>query len=392
MRGQHLALSNSDSNSDKTSTSTVAIEYQQNWLTASGQKLFNSSVSQYLCNLDEINGDVQSQSFTEEESNNSTIHHPLVPSTEVNNEKVQHLYNFLEYLADARQNIEYRQRSTRIWKNKYDDYCVGLNQVDDENIVFCGRETNDNNNEKKSIDFKDEEGLRQSHLIITDDTIDLTSLPSEPIASFNQFSKSAHHQRKMKSNVDLFHLQNIQFDEQTNRIYYGPQSNVNLVHAKGRLSLYYPENSPEYLTATHIGLFLTTLLERLSNFFDNDILTNLHLTGLITSLCHFPHRLLLQLFFDETLSRDRDVPCLLHMLQKIGLAAQGFCDRIYDFENLFRAAKSSLQSMPIGGMNCKLLTEDYQQRTKTLMVTSNHQQETTESMYFLLFSINYLFL
>lgn len=401
MRGQHLALSQSDSNSDKTSTSTLAVEYQQNWLSASGQKLFNSSVSQYLCH----SGDEQDDDGGEDgEEESSTIYHPLASASASaaaarghgGGHQLRHLHTFFEYLLDAQQSIEQCQRSMRNWKNRFDDYCLQLNHIDDENIVFCGRETNDcEQPEEKLVDCEDEESLRQPQSMITEDTIDLTSLTPESMGSFSHSLVFAaklphhHHQRKIKSNLSLLNLQNIQFDEQTNRIYYGPQQNANWAQSNGRLGLYYPENSPEYLTATHIGLFLTTLFERLENFFDNDILTNLHLTGLLTRLCHFPHRLLLQLFFDETLSRDRDVPCLLHLLQKISLAAQGYCDRIYDFENLFRAARSSLQSMPIGEMNCKLLTGDYHQQPTlgTSMVATVGQPESPSCKLIIQFEI-----
>ncbi|OTF75266.1 hypothetical protein BLA29_008146 [Euroglyphus maynei] len=43
------------------------------------------------------------------------------------------------------------------------------------------------------------------------------------------------------------------------------------------------------------------------------------------------------------------------MYHKLSLEAQNYCDEIPDFEQVFQAAKSNLQSMPLGDVDCSLL-------------------------------------
>jgi len=119
-----------------------------------------------------------------------------------------------------------------------------------------------------------------------------------------------------------------------------------------------------------IGLFLQTLLTEVEKFFDNDVLTNLHLSALIVSLCHSPHRLLLSLFFDETLARSQGVPCLFHSLQKLSLQAQAYSDDMANFESMFRTAKINLESVPIGELNCQLITGNHHRRQSISQVAT----------------------
>lgn len=273
--------------------------------------------------------------------------------------------SYLEYLSDARFAINHCRASIKHWKNAYIEPCFKLKDVHEQNIIFCTVEGNLNNNDDKSDNLEgnglnelliDANGKRQHSKAVNGQ--------SNGVKLKNGYSKD----RTMNNlNDDPFAL-------------YG-NANGNGMAVDVVASMFEEETSSPV-----IGLFLNTLLTRVAQFFENDVLTNLHLTGLLTTLSQSPHKLLLSLFFDETLARLRGVPCLLHLLQKLSLDAQSFVDDIPNFEATFQSAKSNLQSVPIGELNCQLLTGNHHQQNKTRS-TSFTQMPKSMNIEGILFSI-----
>lgn len=309
--------------------------YQRNCLSVSAQKLFASSLSHYLTSL-----------CVHNQVHPNSDHHggPMVASCKCSND---YLDNYLHYLMDARCKIDSCFRATLKWNNSYNICQRKLNQVLDEQIIFCSSISL-----SPDVSPKQKDGFVVEVLDLTNESTLSTMTPSS-VSSINS-GKLSHSGHKM--------MANLAFDVNSNRIQY--DRNPSLTNDE---SSSLPINQFDSIsTATslvdwppasqYVGKFIATIVGRLELFFTNDILTNLHLTGLVTRLCHFPHRLLLSLFFDETLVRTRGVPCLLHVVQKLCLQAQNHCDDIQQFETRFYSAKSNLHSVPIGELNCQFLT------------------------------------
>ena len=291
LRGKHLSSTECNS-SESSNISQSYASYQQNWLAISAQKLFFNSLSHYI------------NSLCPHQSNRQMLDSASISSFDSVLSCKCHsgqFVNYLDYLNDARINIDRCVSSLKLWKNSYTKPCSILNVVHDQSVIFCTVNGNLNNN-REDDDDNDNAGTK----------------------SANDLKKDSHNSEQFVSKMNLMPLTECSFS-----------------------------------TDSPIGPFLSALFERLERFFENDILTNLHLTALVTRLCYFPHKLSLSLFFDETLARTKGVPCLLHLLQKLGLEAQNYCDELPNFETTFQSAKINLQSMPIGELNCQLLTANH---------------------------------
>lgn len=367
LRGQHLIVENESEStnqlknkSNKVASLKQAINrYQQNWLSISGQKLFSNSLSHYLHNLCPHQSAIGRQYSVDSDSMSSLEELPLTCKCHS-----AYYLSYLEYLSDARYAINHNRASIKHWKNAYTEPCFRLKDVHEQSIIFCTVEGNLNNNDAKSDNFE-ENSINE--LVIDANGGMHHSKPvngqSNGVKLKNGYSKD----RVINRNDDPFAVHG--------------NGNGNGVAVDVVASMFEEEQSPPL-----IGLFLNTLLTRVAQFFENDVLTNLHLTGLLTTLSQSPHKLLLSLFFDETLARLRGVPCLLHLLQKLSLDAQSFLDEIPNFEATFQSAKSNLQSVPIGELNCQLLTGNHHQQNKARS-TSFTQFPKSMNIEGILFSI-----
>ena len=312
--------------------------YQQNWLAVSGQKLFSNSLSHYLHSLCPHQTSVDLASTDDSSLVTCKCHS-------------NYLVSYLEYLNDARFAIEQCRYSTKLWKNAYVEPCFSLADVHEQSIIFCAVNDHLNNN---------------------DDCSGSGSHSDEESRAINEFVIESSGHKKNGRGIDGQQqpqtMKSVQYDEQRRPIDYsvgvGGVANGIAMDVVAMID-------GCQLNPPVIGLFLETVLSRVAQFFENDVLTNLHLTGLLTALSQSPHKLLLSLFFDETLARQRGVPCLLHLLQNLSLEAQSAVDDIPNFESMFQSAKINLQSVPIGELNCQLLTGNHRQnRTRTYSTTS----------------------
>lgn len=301
--------------------------YKQNWLSISAQKLFTNSLSHYLASQCPNKSNCSSSSSSiNSVHDSSTTTTTSSSSLSLSFNRCQchsnHYGNYVDYLHEARTRIEQcRQTTEQSWKNRYLEPCPHVPPqaaiIDD--IIFS--------------DIDELLSMNNNDLILNDGKSTIVNNMKTTTLSDHHH----HHHHQFQHHYYHNHL----IRNRRNRI-----STENLLSF----------NDDHHQPHSPIGPFLEILLERLNNFFENDVLTNLHLTGLFTTLCQSPHRLVLSLFFDETLSRRRMVPCLLHQLQKLSLDAQHHADIIENFESMFNAAKINLQSVPIGELNCQLLT------------------------------------
>lgn len=342
LRGKHLKK---ELDADISKQNQSYQSYRKNWLAISAQKLLSSSVSYYLTSLcphhsgNFLGTDNESiHSFESNISGNCKCH-------------LNYFGNYLDYVNDARTSIDDCCLSTKLWRNLYLEPCDLLNKVDDENIIFCTIDRAQNNNNNNNNDEKDNNNDSYCHP--NDDTLDINDIIKQ--------------NSLMEKLTPGFKMKNCYYDEKLKKIHYRIESNRfglnNVFHNSNHNGQTIDNDYP-------IGPFLTILFKRFEKFFENEILTNLHLTGLITRLCHFPHKLLLSLLFDETLSRTKNVPCFIHILQKLSLEAQNYCDEIPNFESMIQNAKDNLQSMPIGDLDCFLLNNHLRSSNVSLAKSS----------------------
>ncbi|XP_075676132.1 FHIP family protein AGAP011705 isoform X2 [Dermatophagoides pteronyssinus] len=363
MRGRHLKEESHVENnmsSKHYAQSQSYLSYQKNWLAISAQKLLSTSISYYLNSLcpHQMNIEVESISSIESNSSKNCKCHS------------DYFLHYIDYLNDARQNLEQCHLATKTWRNSYNEPCHLLNEVHDENIIFCtidrsnlnGNNNNNVNDDNNDLNHDDCDHKQQHQSIMTalmgDDIIDINDIITQNTL-LAKFSPGF----KMKNCYYDFKLKKINYKVETNKPSFFGMMNI-LSNNNNGTNNDWSEPSP-------IGSFLTVLFMKFEKFFENEVITNLHLTGLLTRLCHFHHKLLLSLLFDETLSRTKNVPCFIHLVQKLSIEAQNYCDEIPDFETVFQAAKSNLQSMPLGEVDCSLLVGNNSGGSTNLRSSSN---------------------
>ncbi|KAJ6215971.1 hypothetical protein RDWZM_010471 [Blomia tropicalis] len=324
--------------------------YKQNWLSISAQKLFTNSLSHYLASQCPNKSNCSSSSSSINSVHDSSTTTTTSSSLSLSFNRCQchsnHYGNYVDYLHEARTRIEQcRQTTEQSWKNRYLEPCPHVPPqaaiIDD--IIFS--------------DIDELLSMNNNDLILNDGK-------STIVNNMNTTTLSDHHHHHHHHQFQHHYYHNHLIRNRRNRI-----STENLLSF----------NDDHHQPHSPIGPFLEILLERLNNFFENDVLTNLHLTGLFTTLCQSPHRLVLSLFFDETLSRRRMVPCLLHQLQKLSLDAQHHADIIENFESMFNAAKINLQSVPIGELNCQLLTSAHHKINNSSSSSSSPLSSTNQT-------------
>ncbi|XP_075587606.1 FHIP family protein AGAP011705 isoform X2 [Dermatophagoides farinae] len=361
MRGRHLKKeSHHDDNLDYSSSKHYAQNqsyrsYQKNWLAISAQKLLSTSISYYLNSLcphqaAAVNIEIESiSSFDSNISNNCKCHSG-------------YFLNYLNYLNDARQNLEQCHLATKTWRNSYHEPCHLLNEVQDENIIFCtidrnnlNGDNNNNNNNDNNDDHNHDDCGHQQQSTTTMAMMDEEIIDINDIITQNTLLAKFSPGFKMKNCYYDLKKKKISYKIETNKPSFFGMMNIISNNIKSSNNNNNNNRGNDWSEPPPIGSFLSILFMKFEKFFENEVITNLHLTGLLTRLCHFPHKLLLSLLFDETLSRTKNVPCFLHLIQKLSLEAQNYCDEIPDFETVFQAAKSNLQSMPLGEVECSLL-------------------------------------
>lgn len=382
LRGQHLleeAENAENTTPQKAKKSKVASLkeaincYQQNWLAISGQKLFSNSLSHYLHNLCPHQSAIGRHSVDTDSMTDDGSLDDLPFTCKCHS---AYYLSYLEYLHDARYAIDHCRTSVRQWKNAYTEPCFKLTDVADQ-IIFCTvdevEEGNLNNNDTKSQDgFGDSHSVNRVNEFVIEAAVNGKPTNEKPLPFNGQSNGKGMLMKNGHADDDVDHrlLKHIDPFEATSN------GNADAVVDVAASMI----NNDGHFSSPVIGLFLNTLLTRMAQFFENDVLTNLHLTSLLTTLSQSPHKLLLSLFFDETLARHRGVPCLLHLLQKLSLDAQSFVDDIHNFEATFQSAKSNLQSMPIGELNCQLLTGNHHHHLHQNKTRSYSVMQTPRAM------------
>lgn len=264
--------------------------YRKNWLLISAQKLLSSTVSYYL-------------------GINCLAGSRLQPRSDQNQQN-ECIRDFLEYLHESRQQIEQCHLNTKLWRNNY------------------------------SLTFEINHNLDRKILMEENDIV--FSVQDDSYRSWNDRYCSVDNNNDTSPSLIFDSI-----DEKENRKNFHEVSQLitkrNNSFAKTQLLL--DQSISKEIDRPHqLGLFLSMIFEKLEEFFQNDWKTNLHLTGLMIRLCHYPFSLILSLFFDETLPRLSNSSCFLHILQRLSLQAQKYCDEISNFETLFILVKKTLKS------------------------------------------------
>jgi hypothetical protein len=91
-----------------------------------------------------------------------------------------------------------------------------------------------------------------------------------------------------------------------------------------------------------IGPFLNTLLSRLEAICENDVYTNLQLTGLISRLATYPQPLIRSLFLNSTLVFQSGVKSFWTILFELHKKLDRFAAQIDNFDELLRKARHFL--------------------------------------------------
>lgn len=88
-----------------------------------------------------------------------------------------------------------------------------------------------------------------------------------------------------------------------------------------------------------IGSFLSNLFNKLENFLNNDIYTNLQLTGLISRLVVYPQPILRSFFFNDHLHMNPKVRTIWRILPKLKYKLEKQLEKIDNYDELIESAR-----------------------------------------------------
>ncbi|XP_054164267.1 FHIP family protein GJ17503-like isoform X2 [Oppia nitens] len=111
------------------------------------------------------------------------------------------------------------------------------------------------------------------------------------------------------------------------------------------------EDTEEYLSP--IGPFLQSLMSRLEAFCENDVYTNLQITGLVSRLAVFPLPLLRSLLLNPSLIFHKDVKSLLSLLNELRKKLDILSQELPNFDQLMRSGRQFLYSRETRILNRK---------------------------------------
>ena len=96
---------------------------------------------------------------------------------------------------------------------------------------------------------------------------------------------------------------------------------------------------------THlIGSFLSNLFNKLENYLNNDIYTNLQLTGLVSRLLIYPQPILRSFFFNDTLHIHSKVRTIWKILPKLKYKLEKSLEKIDNYDELIESAKEYFEN------------------------------------------------
>lgn len=93
-----------------------------------------------------------------------------------------------------------------------------------------------------------------------------------------------------------------------------------------------------------IGPFLSNLFNKLENFLNNDIYTNLQLTGLISRLLIYPQAILKSFFFNDNLQFNPKVRTIWNILPKLKFKLEKSLEKIDNYDELIESAKEYFEN------------------------------------------------
>lgn len=93
-----------------------------------------------------------------------------------------------------------------------------------------------------------------------------------------------------------------------------------------------------------IGSFLSNLFNKLENFLNNDIYTNLQLTGLVSRLLTYPQPILRSYFFNDFLHIHPKVRTLWKILPKLKYKLEKSLEKIDNYDELIESAKEYFEN------------------------------------------------
>lgn len=93
-----------------------------------------------------------------------------------------------------------------------------------------------------------------------------------------------------------------------------------------------------------IGSFLSNLFNKLENFLNNDIYTNLQLTGLISRLVIYPQPILRSFFFNDSLQINPQVRTIWKILPKLKYKLEKQLEKIENYDELIESAKEYFEN------------------------------------------------
>lgn len=96
--------------------------------------------------------------------------------------------------------------------------------------------------------------------------------------------------------------------------------------------------------AQFIGPFLSNLFNKLENFLNNDIDTNLQLTGLVSRLLTYPQPILRSFFFNDSLHIHPKVRTIWKILPKLKYRLEKALEKIENYDQLIESAREYFEN------------------------------------------------